>query len=125
MKTRPSILIVDDEPAVLLTYQMILKQHGFGVTGARTTADALEALRTASFDVIVCDLQLETPRGGFEIIAQARHQDPQVAAVLLTGYATDEAAEEARQKGITLVFKPVDVQEFLPLLERLARRDVA
>ncbi len=122
MKDRPRILIVDDEPAVLVTYHMILEQHGFAVTAVNSTSAALAALEDGSFNVIVCDLQLETQHGGFDIIDQARGRDPKVPAVLLTGYATSEAAEEAGKKGITLVFKPVDIQEFLPLLENMARQ---
>ncbi len=122
MKDRPRILIVDDEPSVLVTYQMILEQHGFAVTAVSTTGEAVSALRDGAFNVIVCDLQLETQHGGFDVIDQARRRQPGIPAVLLTGYATSEAAEEASQKGITLVFKPVDIQEFLPLLENMARQ---
>ncbi len=106
---------------MLLTYQMILEQHGFLVVGVSTTAAALTALGDP-FDVIVCDLQLETQRSGFDIIKAARDRDPQIPAVLLTGFATAEAAEEAARKNINLVYKPVDVQEFLPMLESLVRR---
>ncbi len=122
MSERPRILIVDDEPPVLLTYQMILEQHGYEVVGVSTTAAALEALQSGTFSVAVCDLQLETQHAGFDIIAFARQRHPDLPAILLTGYATAEAAEEAAQKGITLVFKPVDIQEFLPLLDDLAQR---
>lgn len=122
MIDRPRILIVDDEPSVLLTYELILKQQGFVVTSAASSAEAHEALRQDTFDVLVCDLQLESQRGGFDVIEEARRHDPKLPAVLLTGFATTEAAEEALQKNITVVYKPVDVQEFLPLLERLARR---
>lgn len=116
------ILIVDDEPSVLVTYQMILEQHGYQVVGVSTTPAALEALQTNQFKLIVCDLQLETQHAGFDIIDFARQQNPDLPAILLTGYATAEAAEEAAQKGVTLVFKPVDIQEFLPLLDSMARR---
>ncbi len=122
MSEWPRILIVDDEPSVLVTYQMILEQHGFGVIGVSTTPAAMEALQHERFDLIVCDLQLETQRSGFDIIDLARGKDPDMPAILLTGYATAEAAEEASRKGITLVFKPVDIQEFLPLLDAMARR---
>ena len=122
MSDRPRILIVDDEPSVLVTYQLILEQHGFEVVAVSTTEAALAALAGRPFQVIVCDLQLETQHSGFDVIDFARRRDPGVPAILLTGYATTEAAEEAAQKSITLVFKPVDVMEFLPLLDSLAGR---
>lgn len=122
MLDRPRILIVDDDPSVLLTYQMILDQHGFVVTGVSTTPEALAALDDEAYSLLVCDLQLETQHSGFDIIETARKRDPGLPAILLTGYATPDAAEEAAQNGITLVFKPVDIQEFLPLLDSMARR---
>ncbi len=122
MSQRPRILIVDDEASVLVTYEMILEQHGYEVVGVSTTPAALEALESTRFSVIVCDLQLETQHAGFDIIDRARQREPDLPAVLLTGYATAEAAEEAARKGITLVFKPVDIQEFLPLVDAMARR---
>ncbi len=122
MSDRPRLLIVDDEAPVLITYQLILEQHGFEVVAVSTTAAALAALSEGDFQIIVCDLQLETQGAGFEVIAFARQRDPGIPAVLLTGYATAEAVQEAAQKSITLVFKPVDIMEFLRLLDSLVRR---
>ncbi len=122
MSDRPRILIVDDEPSVLVTYQLILEQHGFSVIGVSSTPAAMQALDANHFDVVVCDLQLETQRSGFDIIRAARARDATIPAILLTGYATTEAADEATRNGIIVVYKPVDVQEFLPMLEGLAKR---
>ncbi len=113
---------MDDEPSVLITYQLILEQHGFEVVAASTTEAALAAIAERPLQLVVCDLQLETQRGGFDVIDFARQRDPHVPAVLLTGYAAAEAVQEATRKSITLVFKPVDIMEFLELLDSLVGR---
>ena len=41
---KPSILIVEDEPPVLLTYRMILEQQGYNATPARTSVQATSLL---------------------------------------------------------------------------------
>ena len=56
------ILLVDDEPMVLRTLQRALKHHA--VTAASSGTEALALIRNgATFDVIVCDLNMEGMSG--------------------------------------------------------------
>lgn len=121
----PTILIVDDEPSVLLTYATILRQSGYEVTGMATARDAKKVLAEHSFDVLVCDLALEASRSGLEVLEFARSRDARVPAILLTGYATRELGEEAERKHITLLVKPIEVKDLLDTLGRLVRKQSA
>ena len=108
-----SVLVVDDEASVLTTYRLILQQQGYEVVAAATSKEALEALKGRDFDLVLCDLSLEQQHSGFEVIDAARKKDPQVPCVLLTGYATLDTADQAKQNGIEVLFKPIDIAEFL------------
>lgn len=123
MAVRPSILVVDDDPAVLLTYTMILRQHGYEVAGAASARAATETLSQRHYDLLVCDLALESSRGGLEVVDFARQICPGIPAILLTGFASREVSEEARQKDIVVLFKPLDVHDLLDAVARLISPD--
>lgn len=116
-----TILVVDDEPSVLLTYSMILRQAGYDVTGVSTGREAKMALEERSFDLLVCDLALESSRSGLEVLDFARSRYPALPAILLTGYATRDLAEEADRKRVTLLYKPIEVTDLLETISKLTR----
>jgi DNA-binding NtrC family response regulator len=107
------ILVVDDEAAVLVTYHLILEQQGYDVVACSTSRDAIAALAENDFDGVLCDYSLEEQHTGFEVIAAARERDAGLPAALLTGYANKETAEEAASRNIGIMFKPIEIEEFL------------
>lgn len=118
---KPSILVVDDEASVLLTYRMILEQQGYAATAASTCAQALQFLKDNDFDLLLCDLSLEEKHTGFEVFEVARVRKPDVRCVLLTGYASTEAVDRAGREGVAVLFKPIDIEEFLGTISSLLR----
>lgn len=121
-KKMARILVVDDEPSVLITYRMILEQQGYQVTAAASSRAALDAMeRGEVFDLVLCDFSLEQQHTGFEVIESARKRWPQVPSVLLTGYASLDTAEAAKKSSITVLYKPIDIDEFLTTTSVLLR----
>lgn len=115
--------MVDDEASVLMTYRMILERQGYNVTACRTSRDAIAAIEKNSFDLVLCDYSLEEQHTGFEVIAAARKRDGTVPAALLTGYATMDTADEASLQNIGIMFKPIEIEEFLATTSKLLRRE--
>ena len=116
------ILVVDDEDSVLVTYRLILEQQGYTVTACGTSRDAISAIEKINFDLVLCDYSLEEQHTGFEVIAAARKRDPLIPAALLTGYATKETADEAASQNIGIMFKPIEIEEFLATTSKMLRR---
>ena len=108
-----SVIVVDDESSVLFTYKLLLEQQGYHVAAVASSALAQEELKKNNFDLLLCDLSLEENHNGFEVIEFARQRNPDIACVLLTGYASVEAAQKAADMGVTVLYKPIDIQEFL------------
>ncbi len=125
MGERLTILVVDDEPSVLLTYSMILRHSGYRVIGVATAREAKVVLEEQRFDMLVCDLALEGSRSGLEVLEFARALYPGIPAVLLTGYATRELGEETERKRITLLSKPIEVKDLLDTIGKLVRKQSA
>lgn len=117
------VLVVDDEAAVLLTYRLILERQGYEVVACGTSAQAIAAIETQRFDVVLCDYSLEEQHTGFEVISAAREHDSMVPAALLTGYATKETADEAVSRGIGVMYKPIEIEEFLATTSNMLRRN--
>jgi len=118
---RHTVLVVDDEPAVLLTYRMILDQQDYQVLTAGSSAEAMQALGEHPVDLLLCDLSLEEQQSGFEVIDFARRQRPLVRSVLLTGYASKDVSDRAEKSGVSVLFKPTDIQEFLATIKAQLR----
>ncbi|MDP9268788.1 MAG: response regulator [Acidobacteriota bacterium] len=115
------VLVVDDEPSVLLTYRMILEQQGYRVTASISSKDAIAALERDAANLLICDLSLEQKHTGFEVIDFARQRHPEVPAILVTGYASRDVMDKAEQGGIAVLFKPIDINEFLSTISQKVR----
>src|SRR5438552_646952 len=81
--SKARILVVDDEPSVLLTYQLLLEQRGYRVTAVQSASDAIAELKKNRFDLLLCDLALGEQRTGFDVIEFGRGRVPGISAALL------------------------------------------
>jgi DNA-binding NtrC family response regulator len=121
MERKPHILVVDDEPNVLVTYRLILQQQGYEVSAALSAEEARSMLARQSIDLLLCDLSLEKQESGFDVIQFAQLKKPGTPVVLLTGYATPEANDRAQELGIPVLFKPIDIKQLLQTIKELLR----
>jgi DNA-binding NtrC family response regulator len=119
--TKHRLLVVDDDASVLLTYQLLLQEQGYEVNAAISSKKAKEELRRGNFDVVLCDLSLEQDRTGFEVFEFARQMYPAIPCVLLTGYANKEATDRAEVGGIEVLFKPIEIEEFLQTIRTVLK----
>jgi CheY-like chemotaxis protein len=120
------ILVVDDKPAVLLTYKLILQQQGHDVVAVTSCEGAISELAETAFDLLLCDYTLEDDRNGFHVIDEARQRIPGIRSLLMTGYSEDEVGEEASERGVKVLFKPVNVTELLnAVLDEHTQRAIA
>lgn len=122
-KRKRSVLVVDDESSVLFTYKLLLEQQGYEVSAVPSAAMAENELKKTKFDLLLCDLSLEENHTGFEVIEFARRQTPEIPCVLLTGYASIEAAQKASEMGVTVLYKPIDIQEFLTTIPAVMKEN--
>ena len=120
-KRKYKLLVVDDEPSVLFTYRLLLEREGYTAIAVVSCREALAALAESKFDLMLCDLSLEEQHTGFEVIEEARRLRPGMPCILLTGYAAVEAAERAASLNIPVLYKPIDVKEFLTTIAAVLR----
>jgi len=115
------VLVVDDEASVLFTYRILLEQHGYLPTAVLSSKEAIAEVSKNSFDLLLCDLSLEEGHTGFEVLEHARQINSATPCVLLTGYASSESAQKAERLGISVLYKPIEIQQFLETISAVLR----
>ena len=106
-----TILIVEDDPHVLLSYEEILKSTGYAVVKAESGEAAERILRTSSIDVVITDLKMPK-MGGLEVLGIARNVDPETIVILIIAYPTVDTAVEAMKFGACdYLVKPFSVEQ--------------
>jgi CheY-like chemotaxis protein len=119
MSNSPSkILVVEDEAVVLHTLQLILKQHGYEVRGARDGAEAVSAAPAFSPNILLCDINLPDI-DGIQVSLAIKNLLPNCRVVLLSGeISSTELLDEAERQGyrFEVVAKPTEPQELLRIL---------
>ncbi|MDB5072281.1 MAG: two component, sigma54 specific, transcriptional regulator, Fis family [Candidatus Eremiobacteraeota bacterium] len=118
MTGRPTILVADDNRAVLQALTMLFSDDGWRVLAAESPSALLSRCASDSVDVIVLDMnfQRDTTSGqeGIDLIRQLHLSWPQLPVVLMTAWATVERAVEAMQLGARdYVRKPWDNDRLL------------
>jgi len=108
---RENILVVDDDEGVRRALCQSLEQNGYAVTGVDSGEQALARLRETPLDLVILDLVL--PRvDGLEVLKEITALRPEVAVVMITGYASVETAIKAMKMGaIDYVVKPFRMEE--------------
>ena len=93
-----SVLLVDDERDARDACCQALRRERYRVDSAVSPLEALEKVRATSYDAAVLDLKMPQ-MNGIELLRAIRQLDPDVAVVMVTGYATIETAVEAMKEG--------------------------
>jgi DNA-binding NtrC family response regulator len=105
------ILIVDDDPSVLQAVRGVIEQMGHETQEASDGAQAIAALQSQTFDLVVTDLRMPN-QDGFAVVRRARELPARTPAVVLTASASIADCVEAMQAGaFNFLVKPLDRDE--------------
>src|SRR5256885_9621846 len=110
------ILVVDDEPSVLVIFRKVLSRDGHRVHACRSAAEALSEFAQAKFDLLVVDRFLPG-FNGFDLLAVLRRTEPTLPAIMVTAFPEPILAPAVRLQGfLAMPF------ECLKLLSATVRR---
>ncbi len=119
---RPKILVVDDEPNVLLTVTAILQQESYDVDSAGGGEAAIRAIRSAHYDLVLTDLKMPGV-DGLRVLEEVRNTSPSTVTVMMTGYGSVDSALEAVQRGAyEYLLKPTEVEDLKAAVRRSLER---
>ena len=119
------ILIIEDEPDMLLGLEHNLKYEGFAVSTATTGRQGLDAWKAERPDLVLLDVMLPE-MNGFDVLEAIRADDPDLPVILITA----KGLEMDKVRGFGLgaddyVTKPFSVRELLARITAVLRRSRA
>jgi len=104
------VLLVDDDPASRLTLKTVLEAGGYNVESAASAAEAVGILDEGQFELVLSELQLESPQAGLKVIAHARLTDYKPATALIHSY---KDAKPVDIRGLSVLIEPEDIPGIL------------
>ncbi|MCD6118040.1 sigma-54-dependent Fis family transcriptional regulator [bacterium] len=119
------ILLVDDEKSIRTTLSLFLERQGYNVDTMPDGVSAIEKLKVDFYDLVITDLKMRDV-DGLQVLREAKALNPLTEVIVLTGFGTVESGVEAIKLGAyDYIQKPVDMDEFLLLIEKaLERKDL-
>jgi DNA-binding NtrC family response regulator len=109
----PPVLVVDDEKNMRGSLKTVLSDDGYAVRAVESAEEALQLLANEDFFMVITDARLGGMTG-YEFLAKARNQWPDLPILMLTAYATPKLAVEAIKAGaIDYLAKPFAPEELL------------
>ncbi len=123
VKVEPKrLLIVDDEPTILLTLSYALRSEGVEVMTASRLEPAEEALSRYAFDVVIVDIRMSGILGieGLELLSYIKRYWPKTEVIVMTAFGSEEIKKEAYERGARYYYdKPVDIRELTRAVREL------
>ncbi|MDP2167535.1 MAG: response regulator [Thermodesulfovibrionales bacterium] len=116
------ILVVDDEPVILMALSHLLSNENTVVITSSRIEEAEEALVRYKFDLVIADIRLSGVDGieGLELLSYVKKISPETAVIIMTAYGSDEMKEEAGRRGAYHYFeKPIDMDDLIKMVEEL------
>tara|TARA_R110001592_G_scaffold363372_2_gene686222 strand:+ start:99156 stop:100991 length:1836 start_codon:yes stop_codon:yes gene_type:complete len=113
----PTILFVDDDPAIVDAATMLLESFGATVHGAMDGDDAIAHLQAGVYpDLVISDYRL--PKyNGIEVVRRIRQAMlKDLPAVIMTGDTSTQEIEAANLKNCTVLHKPVDSDQLISIM---------
>ncbi|MDY3554495.1 sigma-54 dependent transcriptional regulator [Gemmata sp. JC717] len=117
----PTLLVIDDEPAIRHAFQRAFRDGDHVVRTATTAAEGLAEFARDRPDVVVLDVHLPDATG-LDTFRRVRAIDARVPVVLVTGHGTTDLAIEAMKEGAyEYLLKPLELADLRQLIGRAAQ----
>ena len=112
------ILVVDDERSMQEFLEIFLRREGFDVTTAGAVDQAVLALESDDYDLVITDVQMPD-RTGLDLLREVNRSWPDTAVIMITAFAnTDTAISAMREGAYDYVSKPFNLDEMRIVIEK-------
>ncbi|MDD4017850.1 MAG: response regulator [Kiritimatiellae bacterium] len=117
------ILIVDDDPNILIVIQRLLESNGHACVTAESGLKALELIKGDVFNLIITDMRMPN-MDGLTLLRKLKKDEPSIPVILITAYASNKTAIESVKRGVfDYVVKPFQANDLLATVKRALDTD--
>jgi DNA-binding NtrC family response regulator len=117
--SRGHILVIDDEPDIRESLEILLSAEGYRVDLAPNATEGLKRLENSTFDLVLLDLMMPD-KSGMQVLEEIRGRDRETPIFLITAYGSVEVAVNALKRGANDYFsKPWDNEKLLVEIEHM------
>jgi two-component system response regulator AtoC len=115
----PKILIVDDEPAMVMVLSEALKQQRHEVVTANSADKALKLAYAQQPDLVIADIEMPAGKAsGLDLLRKIKEYNPSIPVIMITGEATlNYAVMALRERAHDFIYKPFKVDEVINRVE--------
>lgn len=120
-----NILIVDDEPNIVISLEFLMAQNGFAPFIARSGEQAIDFLEEKVPDVVLLDVMLPN-RSGFDILQYIRRTErlKKIKVIMLTARGREQDVSKGMDLGAdAYVTKPFSTRELVSKVKELTRHE--
>ncbi len=118
----PSILLVDDDEAILGLLSSWLSANGLRSTLASSGREAIDKFGQVPFNIVVLDLCLGDDLDGLGVLEAIKKENRDTAIIMMSGTSSEETREDAIRKGAyAFLAKPFDPANLLLLIKSAGR----
>ncbi|MBN9119647.1 MAG: sigma-54-dependent Fis family transcriptional regulator [Planctomycetes bacterium] len=118
----PTLLVVDDEPAIQHAFQRAFRGGDIALRAAGTAAEAVAEVERDRPDVVVLDVRLPDASGLDTFHRILRKPDARIPVILVTGHGTSDLAIEAMKEGaFEYLLKPLELAQLREVIDRAVR----
>ncbi len=119
MKSKPCVLVADDDQSVVKAISLVLRKHGFEVLTAATPSQTLDLQETAQ--IVIQDMNFSRATSGEEglaLLAQLKAKRPQLPVILMTAWGSIPlAVNGVKQGAFDFLTKPWDNQHLIRIIQ--------
>lgn len=120
--TQPDVLIVDDEPQMLIAMSETVKRAGFPVATAGSGVEAIEKIKECRYRMVITDLRMPVV-SGLDLLKEVKYRSPRTQVVLVTAHGTVTNAVEAMKMGaFDYLLKPFSAEELQGIVHKAIRK---
>lgn len=116
------ILLIDDEPAQILSIQSFLKRRNYQVVSANSGTDGLALFKKGNVNLVFTDFRMPD-MNGLQVVQEIAKINPEIPVVVLTAYSDSEDAVQVMKEGaFDYLSKPIDLDELELLVQKAKER---
>ena len=117
------VLIVDDEPQMLIAMNETIRREGYSIATAGSGVEALQRLKDSQFRLVITDLRMPQVTG-LDLLREVKSVSPRTQVVLVTAHGTVNNAVEAMKLGaFDYLLKPFSAMDLQGIVRRAIKKN--